>query len=172
MGSLIFGSVEGREDMDSLWIFFLVAITLHNIEEAVWLPKWSQNASKFHKKVDSSEFIFAVIVITMLAYLAAFLFVAYPHSWILKDIYFGFLGAMILNSLFPHLIGTVVLKKYAPGLVTGIFLMLPIDLLLIIRGFNYNLVTINEVVISTLLVGGFLLALVPILFKIGAKVNN
>lgn len=157
--------------MDSLWIFFSIAITLHNIEEAVWLPKWSQNASKFHKKVDSNEFIFAVIVITMLAYLATFLFIAYPHSWLIKDIYFGFIGAMVLNSVFPHLIASVALRRYMPGLITGMFLMLPIDLILIIRGFSYNLVTMNEVIISTLLVGGFTLLLIPMLFKLGRKIN-
>lgn len=51
---------------------FCFAITLHNIEEAIWLPEWSQQSSKFQKPVTSNEFHFAVIVITMLAYLSAF----------------------------------------------------------------------------------------------------
>ncbi len=54
--------------------FFCFAITLHNIEEAIWLPEWSQQSSKFQKPVTSNEFHFAVIVITMLAYLSAFIY--------------------------------------------------------------------------------------------------
>lgn len=158
--------------MDSLWIFFSIAITLHNIEEAVWLPKWSQNASKFHKKVNSNEFIFSIIIITTLAYLSTFLFVAYPHISIIKNIYFGFLGAMVLNSVFPHLIATVALKRYMPGVITGILLMLPIDLLLIIKGIQLNIVFINEVFLCTLLVSGFLLMLIPVLFRIGRYITK
>ncbi|MHC1685183.1 MAG: HXXEE domain-containing protein [Clostridiaceae bacterium] len=158
--------------MNSLWIFFSIAITLHNLEEAVWLPRWSQNASRFHKKVETNEFVFAVIVVTLIAYLGTFLFLAYPESWLLKDIYFGLLGMMILNSVFPHLIATVLLRRYMPGLITGIFLMLPVDLILIIRGIQLNLITINEVIISTLLVGGIVLALLPVLFNIGKVLDR
>lgn len=158
--------------MDSLWIFFAIAITLHNLEEAVWLPRWSQNASRFHKKVGTDEFIFAVIVVTVIAYLGTFLFMVYPESWLLKDIYFGLLGMMMLNSVFPHLIATVFLRRYMPGVITGIFLMLPVDLILIIRGVQLNLITINEVVISTVLVGGIVIALLPVLFKIGRSIDR
>ena len=30
-------------------LFFCLAITLHNLEEALWLPQWSQMGSAFHK---------------------------------------------------------------------------------------------------------------------------
>jgi hypothetical protein len=29
---------------ENLYFLFLVAVTLHNLEEAVWLPDWSQQA--------------------------------------------------------------------------------------------------------------------------------
>ena len=47
-------------------LLFILGFTLHNLEEAVWLPKWSQVAKKFHKPVTTNEFIFAVLVITVL----------------------------------------------------------------------------------------------------------
>ncbi|AIX08237.1 hypothetical protein OB04_02580 [Bacillus subtilis] len=99
--------------MDYLVVFFCFAITLHNIEEAIWLPEWSQQSSKFQKPVTANEFHFAVIVITMLAYISAFVFLYMPESEIVKWLFIGFLGSMVINAIFPHLIATVLMKKYA-----------------------------------------------------------
>lgn len=115
---------------------FCFAITLHNMEEAVWLPKWSQQASKFHKPVTPSEFHFAVFVITMLAYLSAFYFFYKPASELAKWFFIGFLGSMIVNAIFPHLIATILMKKYAPGLLTGLFLNIPINSFIIVQIFQ------------------------------------
>lgn len=108
---------------------FCIAITLHNIEEAIWLPEWSQQASMFHKPVTPGEFRFAVTVITILAYLSAFYFFYKPESELAKWVFIGFLGSMIVNAIFPHLIATILMKQYAPGLLTGLFLNLPINTL-------------------------------------------
>lgn len=43
-------------------------------------------------------------------------------------IYLGFILMMCLNSIFPHLIATMVLKRYAPGTLTGLLLNLPIGM--------------------------------------------
>ena len=53
-------------------LFFCLAITLHNLEEALWLPQWSQIGSAFQRPVSSNEFHFAVLIITALAYLISF----------------------------------------------------------------------------------------------------
>lgn len=156
--------------MDYFVIFFCVAITLHNMEEAIWLPKWSQQASKFQKPVTSSEFRFAVIVITILAYLAAISYLYIPTSNFTKWIFIGFLGSMILNAIFPHLIVTVLMKKYAPGLLTGLLLNIPINSFVIYQMFTENLIVWTELILSTFVVGIILLALIPLLFKVGGKV--
>lgn len=157
--------------MDYLVVFFCFAITLHNIEEAIWFPKWSQHASKFQKSVTSNEFHFAIIVITILAYFSALSYLYIPESDFIKWIFIGFLGSMILNAIFPHLIVTVLMKKYAPGLLTGLFLNVPINSLVIHQMFAENLILWKELIISTLVVGIILLALIPILFKVGGKVS-
>lgn len=115
----------------SIYILFCLAILLHNIEEALWLPKWSESASQFHKIKGKTEFHFAVLMVTILAFLITALFILFPELEILKYIYFGFLGAMIINVFAPHLIATIVLKRYAPGLATGILLNLPINYIII-----------------------------------------
>ena len=157
--------------MDYLVIFFCFAITLHNIEEAIWLPKWSQQSSKFQKSVTPSEFHFAVIVITTLAYLSAFIYLLIPESDFAKWIFIGFLGSMILNVIFPHLIATVLMKKYAPGLFTGVLLNIPINSLIIYQMFEGDLILWKELIISTLIIGISLLALIPLMFKISGKIS-
>lgn len=149
--------------MDSeLVIFFCFAITLHNLAEALWLPQWSKHASKFHRPVSSNEFNFAVVFITILAYLSTFLFFYFPEVSLTKWIFTGFLGSMIVNAIFPHLVATILMKKYAPGLMTGVLLNVPINFLIIYQMFIQNLISWKGLILSTIVVGCVLLALIPI----------
>ena len=49
------------------WLF-PAAITVHNLEEAIWLPGWSRTAGEWHAGVGAFEFRFAVAVLTALAW--------------------------------------------------------------------------------------------------------
>jgi hypothetical protein len=152
-----------------LLLFFPLAITLHNIEEALWLPQWSKYAGKYHPPVEAREFHFALIIITALAYLATFLTLLFPDIAFLKWIFYGVLGIMIINALFPHLVATIALKRYAPGLFTGIFLIIPINSLLIYRAINTQVITVLQIIIATVFVGIVLIIIIPLLFKAGRK---
>lgn len=153
-------------------LLFPFAISLHNLEEAIWLPGWSKSASQFHKPVEKRVFYFAVGVITILAYLATFLYMMFPGIDIYNYIFFGFLGAMILNAFFPHLAATIVLKKYCPGTVTGLVLLVPINSVIIYTAIKQNIINFIEIGISTLIIGLILLGLLPILFKIGKYITS
>lgn len=148
-------------------LFFCLALTLHNVEEALWLPNWSKNSSSFQKPVTSSEFHFAVLIITILAYLVSFLYVHFPKSKIAKRIFIGFLGSMIFNAFFPHLIAAVSMKTYAPGLGTAFFLNIPINTIILYRLYKGKSITLKEIILATIVVGIFLLALIPFLFILG-----
>ena len=47
---------------------FALAVTLHNLEEALLLPTWSRSAGRWHHPVGAREFRFAVAVLTVFAY--------------------------------------------------------------------------------------------------------
>jgi drug/metabolite transporter (DMT)-like permease len=158
-------------DFKSLILIFPLAITLHNIEEALWLPQWSQFAKRYHKRVGRNEFYFALICVTLIAYLSSFFFLLFNEVVILKYIYFGFVGAMILNAIFPHLIATIVLKRYAPGVITGILMNVPCFSFLIIFAIKENVISTFEVIISTAIVGGTILVSLPIFFKLGQRLT-
>jgi drug/metabolite transporter (DMT)-like permease len=156
-------------DFTNLILIFPLAITLHNIEEALWLPQWSQFAKRYHRRVGRNEFYFALICVTLIAYLSSFFFLFFNEVVILRYIYFGFVGAMILNAIFPHLIATIVLKRYAPGVITGILMNVPCFSLLIIIAIKKNVISTLEVIISTAVVGGIILVSLPIFFKLGQR---
>ncbi|MCX8129657.1 MAG: HXXEE domain-containing protein [Clostridia bacterium] len=156
-------------DSPSIFILFALAITLHNIEEALWLPQWSKYAKKFHKPVTKDEFHFAVLLYTIAAYLITALFLFFPQSEIIKYAYFGYAGAMILNAVMPHLAASIVLKRYAPGTVTGVFLNIPVNSLIITYSISKGLIDLTVVVISTLITGILLIALLKPSFLLGRK---
>jgi hypothetical protein len=155
-----------------LLLFFPLAITLHNIEEALWLPQWSQHAAKYHKPVEKNEFHFALIIITALAYLITFFRMIFPDDVFIGWVFYGFLGVMIINTLFPHLVATIALKKYAPGLLTGLFLIVPINSLLIHRAIAIGFTTMTQVIIASFVVGILLILIIPLLFRAGRKLIN
>lgn len=152
-----------------IYIFFLIAITLHNIEEAIWLPQWSQTATKFYKPIEKKVFNFAIIVITLLVYVSLFLYLAFSSIFIYKFIFIGFLGSMIINTFFPHLFFTIVLKKYCPGTLSGFLLIIPSHLIILSILLRNNITNILEILVATLVVGIALLILIPILFKIARR---
>lgn len=153
-------------------IFFCLAITLHNLEEALWLPKWSQLDSSFQNTVTPNEFHFAVLIITALAYLVAFLYINFSESNIIKWAFIGFIGSMIFNAIFPHLIATLLMKTYAPGLATALLLNIPINTVILFKLHDLKLVTLKEIVLSTVVIGIILLAMIPLLFMFGGNLLN
>jgi len=156
-------------DFELLAGLFALAITLHNAEEAIWLPAWSQSAGKWHHPVTAQEFRFAVIMLTGLAYVAVGLAVVYgkesPGAYFLS----GYALAMLLNVLFPHLIATVVMRRYAPGALTAVLLNLPVTLLLLHRGFQEGYVHWQKFIWAGPLAVLGIMALIPILFAMGSR---
>lgn len=150
-------------------LLFLMSYTFHNIEEGLWLPKWSKYAERFHPPVAGNEFHFALIVVTLIGYILTFLFLVLgTTNEIVKYLYLGFVLMMSFNAIFPHLIATVALKRYAPGLLTGVFLNLPLGLYLIFVRYG------TQIELCKLFTGFVAITLVTLLslrplFKLGKR---
>lgn len=156
-------------DIIDLALLFLISFTLHNIEEALWMPKWKQDKLRFLKPAPKNEFYFALFVLTSLACIVVCLMALYPEQRLFTYVFAGFLGAMAFNAVFPHLSATVALRKYAPGTVTALLLMLPVNGLILYYLVNTGVVSVYEIVLSTLGVGIPMAASLPVLFWIGRK---
>lgn len=155
----------------SLYLLFVLAISIHNTEEALWLPAWSNQKNKFHKPTDTEEFRFAVLAVTILALLATAFYLVFPDSKITSTLYFGFVGAMMVNVVFPHLVATIAMKKYAPGVVSGLFVLLPVNGLILYKAISAGVLSLFEVLVSTLITGALLLACLPLFFWLGRKIH-
>ncbi|HHY28245.1 MAG TPA: HXXEE domain-containing protein [Desulfitobacterium dehalogenans] len=153
-------------------LLFLMSFTLHNLEEGIWLPKWSKYAGRYHQQVGNNEFRFAVMVVTLFGYILTFAFlVAANSNEVIKYLYLGFIMMMCFNSIFPHLIATIFLKRYAPGTLTGVFLNLPIGLYLIFWQYG-NQLEVNKLVIGFVVIATATLTLLRPLFKLGRGLFN
>jgi hypothetical protein len=149
-------------------VIFMLCLTLHNVEEALWLTDWrNKTIPNIRRSLNRTHFIFAVIGITILGYLAAGLFVFYPGNIYLQYAFIGFVGAMLLNAIIPHLLLTIIYRKYCPGVFTGFFLIIPIHTIILKNALENRLV-ISEVIIATLAVGIILLGFIQ-LFQILAE---
>lgn len=135
--------IKDKMDFPLLSELFALAITIHNLEEALWLPKWSQRAGRWHHPVGVREFRFAVGVLTGLAYLAAYLSVVGGKETVGAYFVAGYALAMLMNVLFPHLLSTVIMRRYAPGTATALLLNLPITVLLLGRGFQHGYIQLS-----------------------------
>jgi len=153
-------------------LLFLLGFTVHNIEEALWLPQWSRHARKYHKEVSKNEFVFAVIFITAIGYLLTLQYFVFASSSSLsRYVYLGFILMMVANVIFPHLIATIVLKKYAPGTITGILLNAPIGIYILTRGIT-GTDELIFVIISGVILAIIFLLLINWLFKLGQCLLN
>jgi hypothetical protein len=150
------------------WLF-VAAVAIHNLEEAIWLPAWSQIAGRWHQPVDNAEFRFAVLILTALAAAAAGLASVQGKGSFGAYIVAGYGLAMLLNVLIPHVLATLWLSRYMPGTGTALLLNLPITLLLLRQAFLEGYVEPWAFLIFGPAVVVGIVALIPLLFWMGRK---
>lgn len=149
-----------------VWLF-PIAITIHNLEEAIWLPKWTLSAGRWHPPVAPFVFRFAVAVLTLLAYLAALLAWLGGQNSVGAYLVTGYALAMLLNVALPHLVATVATKRYVPGLATALVFNAPVTYALLQQALIEEYVAVKTVVWVGPLVVGAVLGSVPVLFAAG-----
>jgi hypothetical protein len=79
---------------------------------------------------------------------------------------------MLINVVFPHLLATLVMRRYAPGTATAIALNLPITSMLLYQSFKEGFIDKSEFIyVGPLVVVGILL-LIPGLFFMGRVLSS
>jgi len=151
---------------------FLLAVTLHNLEEAVWLPDWSQQAGRWHRPVEKIPFRFAVLVLTLLAYLCAYLGLMGGKQSVGIYLLGGYAFVMLVNVFFPPLLAAVWLQQYVPGLGTALALNLPVCSGLLFVVLKEDYVSPWPLLITGCIFAGGALILIRVLFKLGERVEE
>jgi hypothetical protein len=153
-----------------LWLFPIV-VTLHNAEEAIWLPGWSKRAVLWHRPVTPGSFRFAVTVLTVLAFAVTGLSDLSGKQSAWTYLAFGYMATVLANVLIPHIAFTVALRSYMPGVATAVALNLPVLSLLVALAIREGYVSGWKSVAYSVGVAGMLLASIQILFKTGKILN-
>jgi hypothetical protein len=157
---------------ENLFFLFPVAVTLHNLEEAVLLPQWSQNAGRWHPPVEKIPFRFAVLILTLFAYVFTYVGIRGGKQSIGVYLLSGYALVMGVNVFFPHLLAAIWLGQYVPGLATGLIFNLPVCSALLFFVLKNGYVSPWPLVITGVLFTVGILVLIRILFKIGAWVEE
>jgi hypothetical protein len=79
---------------------------------------------------------------------------------------------MILNVLLVHLPSTISQRRYSPGLMTGLLVLVPVNGLLIARAFQIKLVSLVSLIGATAVMAALLLLAIPVLFRLAGKWIN
>lgn len=152
------------------WLFVAV-VSAHNLEEAIWLPAWSKTAGRWHPPVTAIEFRFATAVLTVLAFLAAAWASLEGKAGAGAYLVAGSALAMLLNVLFPHLLATLILRRYMPGLATAVLFVLPASAVLLGKAVDENYIDIQRFLwIGPAVVIGIAIS-IPVLFWIGRRLS-
>jgi hypothetical protein len=153
-----------------VWLFPIV-ITLHNAEEAIWLPGWSKRVGFWKTPASPGAFRFAVAILTALAFAVTWLSGQSGKQSIWTYLAFGTMAAMLVNVLVPHLAATIARRSYMPGVVTAVALNLPVLSLLVVMALREGYVSGWKAAVYSVVVAGLLVAAIPALFKIGRALN-
>jgi len=135
------------------WLF-PIAVTLHNSEEAVWMPGWtSKNRIRLpFTPPGDVELRFALVVATGAAFAVAHLSRRHGKQSFWAYIFFGYVVTMLVNVFVPHVPATLLYRMYTPGVITAVFVNLPVMSLLAFMAVRENWVSGGRAVISAIVV--------------------
>ena len=107
--------------LTQFYFLFPALFMLHELEEIIWMPSFVKKLSAQFPDIRFlsyyTPFTFNAIVLEQFLILLLSLFLSYQFSN--YTIYATIVIAYIYH-IFGHLIQTIVLRKYVPGLLTGI----------------------------------------------------
>jgi hypothetical protein len=152
------------------WLFPIVT-TLHNAEEAIWLPGWSKRAVLWRRPVSPGSFRLAVTVLTVVVFAITWLSAISGRQTVWTYLAFGCMAVALANVLIPHVALTVALRSYMPGVATAVALNLPVLSLLVVLAVREGYVSGWKAVAYSAGVAGLLIAIIPALLKMGRSLN-
>jgi hypothetical protein len=151
----------------TLVVVFPLVVTLHNAEEALWLPGWSERAGLWKTPVATDVFRFTAAILTVLAFVLTWLSVTSGKQTIWTYLTVGYIIAMLANVLVPHVAASLALRRYTPGVVTAVTLNLPVLSLLAVLALREGYVFGGKAIAYSIVVSGLLLLSVPAMFRWG-----
>ena len=147
-----------------------IAFTLHNVEEWIWMPGWSGGI--FRSSASGTAFRFALIVLTLAGWMitlrAARSRMGAPAVYAAVAL----AAIMLLNVVFPHVLATLVLGRYAPGVVTAVAINTWVPPLVVRAALQDGLVTVRGMAYATVVACIVTPLSLPVLFWLGDRLAS
>ena len=145
------------------WLF-PIAVTLHNGEEAIWMPGWAaQHVSQLHPP-RALELRIVLLALALAAFSVTYLSSRRGPQSVWAYLLFGYIVAMLINVFVPHLPAALMFHSYAPGVVTSVSINLPLMSCLIWKALHDRWVSGHKAIAFGVCVPLLLGALVLTLF--------
>jgi hypothetical protein len=156
-----------------IWLWLIPAvITLHNLEEAIWLPACSQTSGRWFRPVTPEVFRFAAATLAIFAYFLAWMTIRSGRQSLWAYATLGYMVAVIINAVAPHLVLSIASRRYMPGVATGLFLNVPILSFLVWLIFKQDYVSGAKAGLACVVMPLLLLLSIPLLFRLGKVVAS
>ena len=150
-----------------LQLLFPVLVALHNTEEAIGMPKWNRQSGPWFAGVQPAVFRFAAVVLTVLAFAVTLLSTLSGRITFWGNVTFGYIVAMLLNSLVPHIAVSIAEHRLMPGVINEATLNLPIFSFLAALALKQGYVSSHDALVFSIVVPLLLLLMIPLLIKFG-----
>jgi hypothetical protein len=112
-------------------ILFGVGVTLHNLEEALFLVSWSRTHLKLWFTPDPRIYWVVTSLVSVVIWIPIVGVCVWPENAHFQFALSGFALAMAVNAMLPHLVMSAATRSYSPGTGTGMLLNLPLGVWLI-----------------------------------------
>lgn len=112
-------------------ILFGIGVTLHNLEEAVYWPRWARSNLRLFFEPNRKIYWILTSLVSVVIWIPIMGVCVSPRGQPFQSVLSGFALAMAVNAVFPHLALSLAKHAYAPGTGTGMLFNLPLGVLLI-----------------------------------------
>jgi hypothetical protein len=112
-------------------ILFGIGVTLHNLEEAMYLVSWARSHLKLWFEPNPKIYWALTSLVSVVIWIPIVGVCVSKESTHFQSALTGFALAMAINAVLPHLAISLVKHSYSPGVGTGMLFNLPLGVLLI-----------------------------------------
>jgi len=122
-------------------ILFGLGVTLHNLEEAMFLVRWTRAHLKLRFTQDQKIYWVVTSLVSVAIWIPIIGIRIWPESARLQWALSGFALTMAVNAVIPHLALSIATRSYSPGVGTGMLLNLPLGVWLIHQQYDAHVLT-------------------------------
>jgi hypothetical protein len=151
------------------WLFPF-AVSLHNAEEAIFMPPWvSAHRGQIPLHPSAATIRMGLLLLTLGAFAVTALSAKRGKASVWSYLLFGYAAAMLANVFVPHLPATIVFRAYTPGVVTAVLINLPVMSWLLLKALRERWVSGWKAVFYGVVVPIALAGLIAVCFRGGME---